>query len=291
MTSTPPQLDNESVLAGLPGLAAPAERERFLAALRLAAVNRDEELAIAADPGKEDQLELPFSSSWDPRRAIVQWDRAGDTEEATWLAFLTTYFGGQDSGDRWRSVRTVYSGFGERRLSWRLVYQDPGEALAEFTLRPKEYKELAFGNHRKNEPQKADHRYGLEAVVRSYLDLVKRVGNGSQAQMFTRYSGDAGLKFHKVMLDVVGVLRFGRLGAFDFLMLLGTLGVYPLEPAHVYLEGSSGPLEGAKRLFATPRAKAPELDRRCTSLAAQLGVALGVMEDALCRWQKTPPAD
>jgi hypothetical protein len=291
MTSASLELDTEGALASLPGVADPAERERFLAALRAEAVRRDEELAIGADPGEKDQLELPFAGDWDPRRAIVQLDRAGDKEEATWLTFLTTYFAAaEDSNDRWRSVRTVYSGFNEHRISWRAVYQDPAEALAAITGRPKEYAQLGFGSHRKNEPLKADHRYGLEAVVRSYLDLVKKMGNGSQAQMFTRYSGDPGLKFHKLMLDIVGVLRFGRLGAFDYLTLLGTLRVYPLQPAHLYLEGSTGPLEGAKRLFGTPRAKAPELDSKCAAVARQLGVSLAVMEDALCTWQKAAPA-
>ena len=290
MRPSPPELDTD-VLAALPGLAESRERERFLAALRTAAAQRDEERAIAADPGEEDQLGLPFTDSWDPRRAIVQWNRACDVEEATWLTFLTSYFAAAEDDDRWRSVRTVYSGFGEHRIGWRAVYQDATAALAPCTSRAKEYGSLRFGNHRKNEPLKAGHRYGVEAVVRSYITLVKRLGNGSQAQMFSRYSGDAGLKFHKLLVEVTGVLRFGRLGAFDFLTLLGTLGVYPLEPAHLYLEGSSWPLEGAKRLLGAPdRAKAPELDSRCCAVARDLGVSLAVMEDALCIWHKASPA-
>jgi hypothetical protein len=289
MKPAPPELEND-VLATLPGLNEPEERERFLIALGAAAAQRDEERAIAADPGSDDQLELPFSGSWDPRRAIVQLNCAGDVEEATWLTFLTSYFAAAEDDDRWRAVRTVYSGFGEHRISWRAVYQDATAALAPCTSRAKEYSQLSFGNHRKNEPLKAAHRYGIEAVVRSYLTLVKRLGNGSQAQMFTRYSGDPGLKFHKLLVEVTGVLRFGRLGAFDFLTLLGTLGVYPLEPAHLYLEGSSWPLEGARRLLGAPdRANAPELDSRCSAVARELGVSLAVMEDALCTWHKTSP--
>ncbi|MGH2690058.1 MAG: hypothetical protein ACRDKW_14815 [Actinomycetota bacterium] len=290
MRSAPPELETD-VLAALPGLSESGERERFLAALRTAAAHREEEQAIAMDPGEEDQLELPFADSWDPRRAIVQWHRAGDVEEATWLTFLTSYFAAADVGDPWRSVRTVYSGFGEHRIGWRAVYQDAAAALAPCTNRAKEYEGLSFGNHRKNEPLKADHRYGIEAVVRSYLTLVKRLGNGSQAQMFTRYNGDPGLKFHKLLVDVTGVLRFGRLGAFDFLTLLGTLGVQPLAPAHLYLEGSTWPLEGAKRLLGAPdRAKAPELDSRCSAVARELGVSIAVMEEALCTWHKGSPA-
>jgi hypothetical protein len=290
MRPAPPEPDTDA-LASLPGLSDAAERERFLAVLRAAAAQREEEQTIARDPGAQDQLEQPFADSWDPRRAIVQWHRAGDVEEATWLTFLTSYFAAAEGDDRWRSVRTVYSGFGEHRTSWRAVYQDASAALAPCTSRPKEYAALSFGNHRKNEPLKADHRYGIEAVVRSYLTLVKRLGNGSQAQMFTRYNGDRGLKFHKLLVEVTGVLRFGRLGAFDFLTLLGTLGVHPLAPAHLYLEGSTWPLEGARRLLGAPdRAKAPELDSRCSAVARELGVSLAVMEDALCTWHKTRPA-
>ena len=86
-------------------------------------------------------------------------------------------------------------------------------------------------------------------------------------------------------------MGFGRLGKFDFLTMLGKLGVAPIEPGSAYLVGATGPLQGARLLFANdPKAKVGprELDARLTKLDSYLSVGMQVLEDSLCNWQKSP---
>ena len=84
--------------------------------------------------------------------------------------------------------------------------------------------------------------------------------------------------------------RFGRLAAYDFLTLLGTAGVLPIGPDRLYLDGATGPLEGARALFGDRGSDPASLDGRATRLAVALGVSLSAMEDALCNWQKKYPS-
>lgn len=87
------------------------------------------------------------------------------------------------------------------------------------------------------------------------------------------------------------VQRFGRLGIFDYLTMLGKLGVAPIEPPSAYLSGATGPLKGARLLFANDpkgRLSAKTLDGYLKELDGQLGVGMQALEDSLCNWQKSP---
>jgi Alpha-glutamyl/putrescinyl thymine pyrophosphorylase clade 3 len=234
---------------------------------------------ITAQPATADPP-FPHGVAWDPRRAIVQWDRSGNKEEAAWLAFITTLFSAVDKGDPWVSVRSFYSGFGEGPLTWAVVSAHPAKIDELRNTHSGDFKRLRFGNHRKHE-----HEVALGAVIASYVRLVKRESGGSQTEMFV---GD-GRSPRPVFSDLMhtldrGVHRFGRLGCFDFLCVLGNLGVFDLSPDRLYLEGSTGPLRGARLMF--DEADPSHLDRRACLLAGELGVSIQVMEDALCNWQK-----
>jgi hypothetical protein len=87
------------------------------------------------------------------------------------------------------------------------------------------------------------------------------------------------------------VYRFGRLGKFDYLTMLGKLALAPVEPGSAYMTGATGPVAGARLLFSgDPKAdlSALWLDARLVDLDAYLGVGMQVLEDALCNWQKNP---
>lgn len=89
------------------------------------------------------------------------------------------------------------------------------------------------------------------------------------------------------------VRRFGRLGKFDFLTMLGKLGIAPVEPGSAFLKGATGPLGGA-RLLMGGRIDAPmsasSLDVKLSELGRRLGLGMQVLEDSLCNWQKSPDA-
>ena len=89
----------------------------------------------------------------------------------------------------------------------------------------------------------------------------------------------------------MNVARFGRLGRFDYLCLLGRLGLVPITPGRPYLKGATGPLSGARLLFGGALTAAipwATLEDRILDLDAVLGVGMQVMEDSLCNWQKSP---
>jgi hypothetical protein len=78
--------------------------------------------------------------------------------------------------------------------------------------------------------------------------------------------------------------RFGRTARFDFIVLLSDLKLISLEPTSCYLEGSTGPLSGAKRLWGSRSVAG--LERLAADLAERVGVSPIAVEDALCNWQK-----
>jgi hypothetical protein len=88
------------------------------------------------------------------------------------------------------------------------------------------------------------------------------------------------------------VASFGRTAKFDYLTMLGKLGLAPIVPGRAYLDGATGPLRGAKLLFlGSPNAgglSTNELDTRVGQLGAALQVGMQEMEDSLCNWQKSP---
>lgn len=78
---------------------------------------------------------------------------------------------------------------------------------------------------------------------------------------------------------------------FDYLAMLGKLGLADIEPTSTYVRESTGPLLGARLLFRGDRenkADDKQLDGWLVELGGDLGVGQQVIEDAICNWQKSP---
>ena len=85
------------------------------------------------------------------------------------------------------------------------------------------------------------------------------------------------------------VRRSGRLAKFDYLTMLGKLGLAPIEPGSAYLGEATGPRRGADLLFrGSLKANVPakDLDTWLNELDEELGVGMQVFKDAICNWQK-----
>jgi hypothetical protein len=135
--------------AHLPGLADSVARQRFVRHFERSARHIEHMRRIGREPGA-DVRTPPFSVGWSPLPAIVQFPRAGDLDEATWLSYLTTFFGPDERRGRelWYATRALYGGFGEARLGWRDVASDP-EFLPRLSHRHAfAYARLPRGNHR-----------------------------------------------------------------------------------------------------------------------------------------------
>jgi hypothetical protein len=228
---------------------------------------------------------------FDPIRAAVFHAKQGNHDEACWLVFLfVTYGKGKRTG--WRLIRDVYGHLGHGgRWDWASVSVNPaamaawivanGEALWPLgTPRP-------FGAHRQHETIAPSAR-----TVETYAIWIGMPGHRAK---FVAAAAANGANLHRTFdtlyHDMDQVHRYGRLAKFDYLTMLGKLNLAPIEPGSTYMTGATGPVSGARLLFAADRKAnlTPRwLDEQLVSLDAYLSVGMQVLEDALCNWQKNP---
>lgn len=249
-------------------------------------------LARKVDPIRCD----PHSELFDPIRAAIHFGRSGLLDEAVWLVFVLTHFG-KHSLDEWKLAKNIYGSFGDGQI-WsfaaygadqqgfeRMLHRNSGK-LADSKLAGR------YSNHRKFESKKPNAIsdtfltfYAWQTEFGSFRDRVIK------AHMVSGQEPQAA--FDELYTSMKSVSRFGggRLGRFDFLTMLGKLHLAPISPGSVYLDGASGPLDGARLLFFGDR-KHPisgkALGRRVDDLDEVLEVGKQVIEDSLCNWQKSP---
>jgi len=224
------------------------------------------------------------------KAAILQ-QRRGNVEEAFWLVFLFVHFGKHVRGG-WRYAREVYGRLGEGELwDWSSTSRNPAGFRTWLNAHQNQLKRpgAGFGNHRKYESLDAYSATGTGAVVESYIVWVGAPRSHQQliAETLERTKGSPEATFEHLYESMRAVTRFGRLARFDYLAMLGKLGLAPISPGSPYLDGSSGPLRGAKLLFGREEQPAT-FNAWIAELGEHLGFGMQVLEDALCNWQKSP---
>jgi len=237
----------------------------------------------------------PANSLFDPLRAALLHHRNGDLDEAMWLVFLATHFG-RHLRDGWRLLRDVYRGDGAPWTFARVANNpDAFEAwLGEgYEWLKRDGIGRRFGNHRKYETLRTDSDRGTSTVLRTYVTWVgpNRGHAGLIADTRDISGADPKALFDELYRSMEAVISFGRTARFDFLTMVGKLGLTDIEPGIPYLVGATGPLAGARLLFAnskTAKLRADDLDNAVATLGAYLDVGMQVMEDSLCNWQKSP---
>jgi hypothetical protein len=230
----------------------------------------------------------PNSPSFDPERAAILHYRNGNLDEAAWLLLLTTNFG-KNKRHGWRTLVDVYSGLGDGTWTWPRVAADPTKFCVWLEAHAEEIGG-AFGNHRKYESLTGQN--GTGAVVASYVRWIgPEHSHTAKFSMLIRQAGNDPHTIFDAFYEDMHVHRFGRLGKFDFLALLGRMGFVPMSPGKAYLAGATGPLKGARLLFANDQnanIRAAVLEGYLQELDTVLSVGMQVMEDSLCNWQKSP---
>jgi hypothetical protein len=246
------------------------------------------------DPQRAD----PCSDLFDPIKGAAVRAQQGDPDEACWLVFLSVHFG-KHRQHGWQYARDVYGGLGSMvRWDWPRMSANP-EAFRQWlaanqtTLRQKGFGRI-FGNHRKYQGIDAHKPNGTGAAFVSYVkwlnpprthtglvqDAVRDVGNDSQALFSHLYE------------SMNAVASFGRTAKFDYLTMLGKLGLAPITPGSPYLKDATGPLMGAKLLFLgstdATGISTNQLDAWVVRLGAATQVGMQELEDSLCNWQKSP---
>lgn len=278
----------------LPGVRTAAHREAFIEQIlesirRIRYIETIKARPISAACADSQQ------ECFDPIKAALLHQRAGNHDEAFWLVFLFVHFG-KHARAGWRYIRQIYGRCGEGGLwDWVNTSSDV-EGFREWLHAHQEdlkNKETAggFGNHRKYESLDAHSENGTGAVIESYVEWVKppRTHEELVAGILADVANDRGKAFDRLYESMNTLRRFGRTARFDLLTMLGKLGLANVAPASPYLLGATGPLKGARLLFGIFGATS-RLDELASELGNHLGVGMQVMEDSLCNWQKSPAA-
>ena len=239
----------------------------------------------------------PSDAWFNPIKAAIIRHREENEDEAFWLIFLLTHFGRHRRAG-WRYVREVYGAFGAGNpWTWERVsanvtgFRDWLDAHRQDLADPSQ--PGGFGNHRKYESLSGQNAAGTGSVVASY---VAWVGDPPEHRIrveaaLAAADGDPYAAFDELYQSMAAVHRFGRLARFDYLTMVGRIGLADIQAGKTYLQGSTGPLRGARLLFEPtvgPAPTAAALEAQMAVLRGYLGVTFGVLEDALCNWQKSP---
>lgn len=281
----------------LPGIQDAANRETFVEQL-IESIRRVKYISVIRTLGLSPLRADPSSNLFDPLKAAVLQQREGQIDEAFWLVFLSVHFG-KNRRTGWRLVRDVYGGLGRpERWDWVRTSSDPDRfrqwlAANETTLRGGDGVSRHFGNHRKYESLDADSTNGTGAAIESYVRWVRPPRNHQMLieEAYKEMGGDRRRTFDYLYRSMGAVNRFGRTAKFDYLAMIGKLRLAPIEPGSTYMQGATGPLRGARLLFAgdTEASLSRQLlDGWLVGLEAELPVGMQVLEDALCNWQKSP---
>jgi hypothetical protein len=280
----------------LPGVASAHRQDAFVEQLvesirRIEYVRRISEMHVS--PNRAD----PASDLFDPLKAAVLQHRAGDVDEAFWLTFLATHCG-RHLKDHWRLARDIYGGYGGAGTwTWTRVSGNPTDfhswLVEQYPALTGDGVGRRFGNHRKYETLRPDSARGTSRVIQSYVAWVgANRGHGLLVDDARQAVGtDPKTMFDYLYRSMAVVTSFGRTGRFDFLAMVGKLGLANIEPGSPYLEGATGPLLGAKLLFGganTAAVDAETLNNWVVELGNYLDLGMQAMEDAICNWQKSP---
>lgn len=281
----------------LPGIQSKAHRDAFIEQI-VESVHRVTYPSVIAGRNISPLRANPSSELFDPLKAALLQQRAGQIDEAFWLVFLFVHFG-KHLRTGWRLARDVYGSLGKGApWTWGRVSADPKAFRAWLSANKAALKggdgvSRHFGNHRKYESLDGRSRNGTGEAVETY---VKWVGPPRTHQRLIQAAqvvagNDPRKLFHDLYISMNQVTRFGRTAKFDYLTMLGKLRLAPVEPGSTYMEGATGPLSGARLLFggsSTAALERTELDGWVVELGGQLQLSMQVLEDSLCNWQKSP---
>ncbi|MBT9522966.1 MAG: hypothetical protein IV101_18990 [Dechloromonas sp.] len=243
-------------------------------------------------PSRADGL----SEMFDPLKAAALRKAEGNIDEACWLVFLFVHFG-KHLVSGYRYAREVYGALGTR-APWTFSEASADTEGFRSWLHQHEAQicrgaRRGFGNHRKYQSLSAYRPNGTGDAVESYVRWVGEYG--SHAVLFENSIEDAlndpEVAFDRLYRSMNSVTSFGRTAKFDYLTMIGKLGLADIRPGSAYFSSATGPVVGARLMLQGNTSKGfsiAELDQRIHKLGEILGVGMQEMEDSLCNWQKSP---
>ena len=279
----------------LPGLRSAAARETFLEQI-MESIHRVNYVAVIRKRKLSECRADPNDKLFDPLKAAILHQRKGHIEEAYWLTFLFVHFG-KHARAGWRYVRDIYGRLGESDVwSWDNTSADPAGFRLWLHAHQEDLKRAGvprgFGNHRKYQSLDAYRNNGTGDAVETYVNWISppRTHEEFITQVYDD-TKDPRQTFDCLYRSMNAVASFGRTARFDYLTMVGKLGLASIEPGSTYMGSATGPVSGARLLFGgskTASLSPKNLDEWLVKLDDQLNVGMQVLEDALCNWQKSP---
>ncbi|MBZ4690411.1 MAG: hypothetical protein JG765_1662 [Cereibacter sp.] len=236
----------------------------------------------------------PHDPMFDPLIAAHTLRNEGRMDEAVWLVFLATQFG-KHAVDGWKLCANIFGSFGHGPIWTKEAYGASPPDFESMLNANSESLALAsiagrYSNHRQYVSRKPD---SIAMTFRDAYAWLFRFGSFTDhvRDVHRRRGQEPSGAFDELYTSMQSVHSYGRLGAFDFLTMLGKLELAPILPGSTYLVGATGPLRGARLLFhgATDYPiGARELQVRFDHLDNFLSIGKQPLEDSVCNWQKSP---
>lgn len=278
----------------LPGIATAGSRDSLVRQL-VDSVHRVRYPSVIRSRNLSQNRKDPSNEMFDPIKAAVLHFLEGNIDEASWLVFLFAHFG-RHRKTGYLYAASVYGRLGQGGLwDWVSTTSDPSGFRKWLHDNRDQLDALpaGFGNHRKYESLDAYSKSGTGETVDTYVEWVKPPRSHQQVfeDAISHAGGDPKKAFHVLYESMSTVSRFGRLARFDYLAMIGKLGIALIEPGSAYMASATGPINGAKLLLAgssVAKISTRELDDLLTRLDAYLNVGNQALEDAVCNWQKSP---
>lgn len=282
-------------VAPLPGVTDTANRDALVGQL-IESLRRNEFVIRLRTAAISEERCNPKSALFDPIKAATYRFRNGELDEAFWLVFLATHFG-KHLRDGWQLAQDIYLGDEAGPWTFARFSNNPDAFTGWMTVRFAEWSQdgisRKFGNHRKYETLRTDSARGTNVVLRSYVGWIGANKGHEQflGDAVAAVGDDPKVLFDYLYHSMSEVQSFGRTARFDYLTMIGKLGLASIEPGIPYLVSATGPLRGARLLFGgsvTANISAKSLDQQVAILGESVGFGMQAAEDALCNWQKSP---
>jgi Alpha-glutamyl/putrescinyl thymine pyrophosphorylase clade 3 len=278
----------------MPGIRVKVNRECFIEQI-IDSIRRIKYVNLIRDKNLDKSYTNPENSFFDPLKAASWHRKHGNLDEAFWLIFLAIHFG-KNKATRWELVRNVYKGDGNGlNWTWKKTTKETAVFRNWLHANNRQLKKTGnFGNHRKYESLNALGSNGTGEAIETYINWVGLAHDHMALILGTQEGHEYNRRtlFNLLYNSMDSVIRFGRTAKFDYLTMVGKLGLYDIEPDSTYMVGSTGPYAGANLLFSNSLNQMTKfsLDQLLIKFENHLGIYFGmqVLEDALCNWQKSP---
>ena len=279
----------ESNYGCLPGLSNDVYRDVFIRQV-IDSLRRIEYVGVVSRQEVSENHKNPHWDNFNPIKAAVLYRSKGCIDEACWLVFLITHFG-CSSSTKWLGVSSIYGRLGQGIWKWQDVIKNDGDEFLDWYERNEQEiiaRGIRFGNHRKYESLKTGGNFkGTPYVILSYVNEIKRYGGHQGLFDIADDCYEGGFDY---IYKSLNILRFSRMGMFDYITMLNKVGLIDMRPKTPYIQGSTGPLQGMRKLLGkSGKNKSPrELNLICGAFAEFIDIDMQAIEDSICNWQKSP---